>query len=677
MLSLTIHIAPAGTAEADGSNSSFGHMWYSIDDGNGHVSDYGFAPQSQNSPFGAGKISIGDNTNYTGPTTNFTVQISQSEYNTLQDFGNAGVSLTKSSGGGTITGPNGVSFNTYYNGLTNSCIDFTWAALATIGIVPLEYTDPTTGISAPIEGLIPSWDVIAIQGALTIFREDGGSSTPDPIRTYDNQGNLISTTTIDSSGNTILKDTFLYDINGDAVTDTTTNALGQIIGKTTESLNLITGQAQETYTSFSGSTGQQLNAQQITSTSNNSITDIVSGLGAIINLDDATINLNMNTTATVYGTGNTYTGGAGSVVTQDSSAGNSFVETFAPTSGVAEQLNYYAGLDGSGALQATGVVKTDGSGIVTSGNGAENFSYVAGDKVNVSTDVAGDVIINLGNSITGLTQSVDLTASGISVMAGGSVLATEPVISAITENSSGALLFTSTPFTGWTNTTTVNNNDQITQLYSSTDANNHAIQITDTLSGGNPVLSNFTIDNGTYTAGSGTLSNFTNSTLSSADSGYMASAQALANTSFVNDINAINTNVFNGLSTSLQALLDPDSTDYEEDDTVENTDNSYLTNGLDTVDPEQVTSSTDTPIDYTPPVDTIGSGISDNGSGDDGDPLLLSINGSISNNIVSAGNYHDSILAGGNNAITTGSGGYFTLSGNNDAITGLSENLRN
>ena len=41
MPSITVHIAPSGNSLSDGSSSLTGHMWFTLNDGNGNESSYG------------------------------------------------------------------------------------------------------------------------------------------------------------------------------------------------------------------------------------------------------------------------------------------------------------------------------------------------------------------------------------------------------------------------------------------------------------------------------------------------------------------------------------------------------------------------------------------------------------------------------------------------------------
>ena len=168
---LSVHMVPPLANENNGQSASVGHMWYSIDDGNGNTTTYSFGPATPRTPFTNGVVTRSNDTNDGFPAstvTSETIPISQSQYNTLQAFGNAGVSVTNQ-GTGTVTGPNGVAFGTDYDFLDNNCVDYTWAALATIGI-----DNPINGGSGPTE-LLPIENDMVVQTAFSLFSQSGAS----------------------------------------------------------------------------------------------------------------------------------------------------------------------------------------------------------------------------------------------------------------------------------------------------------------------------------------------------------------------------------------------------------------------------------------------------------------------------------------------------------------------
>ncbi|WP_296267180.1 S8 family serine peptidase [Pseudomonas sp. UBA6562] len=130
--SLTIKIATIGAKyehqidsekhnKGDVTESTAGHMWYSFNDGVSSSVSSGFQSKS-GTPYGAGDVSIYDDQAYRETAKEITISISASQYNTLIDFSKH---------------PENYGFNTNrYNALTNSCIDYTYAALTAIGLNP-------------------------------------------------------------------------------------------------------------------------------------------------------------------------------------------------------------------------------------------------------------------------------------------------------------------------------------------------------------------------------------------------------------------------------------------------------------------------------------------------------------------------------------------------------------
>jgi hypothetical protein len=284
---LTVNIAPSLT-----SASVPGHMWYSISDGSSTTS-YGFEPIVPNSPHGSGQVETSDNTVFQGTNVvSQIIQITQSQYNTLQAFGQAGVNAPNSAQQ-IITGPNNVSFDLLYNGLSNSCIDFTWAALATIGIA-----EPSTLINPR---LIPSENEGSVSQALANF-EVGGFYTNNTFYTYDPTGNITSVVLKDNNGNVVSTTSYQYNWANDSYTATTTNGVGSITGISTGNINTSTGATSVDVKTFLN--GAQMNEQQINSGANGILTANVSGTGAQVNLPSATVTLANGTQATVTDSNN-------------------------------------------------------------------------------------------------------------------------------------------------------------------------------------------------------------------------------------------------------------------------------------------------------------------------------------------------------------------------------------
>ena len=120
---VTINIADRGAPLSDGGTSAAGHMWYELADNQGQLSSYGFAPDEEHhgKPFSPGQVYSNDSANYQKPAYSRTIEITQPQYDAMKSFGD---------------NPSSAGFSTRYNGLTNSCIDFTWKALQQAGLNP-------------------------------------------------------------------------------------------------------------------------------------------------------------------------------------------------------------------------------------------------------------------------------------------------------------------------------------------------------------------------------------------------------------------------------------------------------------------------------------------------------------------------------------------------------------
>jgi len=143
---LTIHIADKGTPLLnpddrtwDGEKTSrSGHMWYSIQDGNGNERSFGFAPAEEGKGIGsvAGAVTDRDNDIYYKPRHERTMEITEEQYNKLMAFGENGMNGKWGDmeiGRTMITGKMRTFDQTYF-APSNSCVDFTWAALKSAGL---------------------------------------------------------------------------------------------------------------------------------------------------------------------------------------------------------------------------------------------------------------------------------------------------------------------------------------------------------------------------------------------------------------------------------------------------------------------------------------------------------------------------------------------------------------
>lgn len=122
---VTVYVAAPGTPiQQPGSDetqrSRVGHVYYSISDGQ-IEQGYGFSP-IESGARGPGRVVQNEHRTYEDPVYSRTMEISESQYDALNEFGQAGLKNQ------------GRYFNFEYHGVTNSCIDFTWAALNHAGL---------------------------------------------------------------------------------------------------------------------------------------------------------------------------------------------------------------------------------------------------------------------------------------------------------------------------------------------------------------------------------------------------------------------------------------------------------------------------------------------------------------------------------------------------------------
>jgi len=144
---LTVHIALRGTpllkpenGTPTGKTSIPGHMWYSIQKGDGPEQSYGFQPKIS-LPVGPGEVVTTDNATYYKPRHERTMEITREQYEKLQEFGQNGVNQNWDFFKDT-------NFRRVYSAGDNSCIDFTWFALRHAG---LEWQEPGKNHPTPIE----------------------------------------------------------------------------------------------------------------------------------------------------------------------------------------------------------------------------------------------------------------------------------------------------------------------------------------------------------------------------------------------------------------------------------------------------------------------------------------------------------------------------------------------
>jgi Ca2+-binding RTX toxin-like protein len=201
MPTVTVHIAGPGTQlKNDGTGnpgtSSVGHMWYDLNDGSGNTASYGFAPVEHGDPFGPGQRYDNDSSNYQTRDYSRTIEITQAQYDAMKNFGE------NPAANGFVD----------YNGLTNSCVDFTWKALELSGLNPLGYqgsiwpTDNIADLRKYIE-LSP----IEIKRVDDFLREQFPFTWPDAISP------TIGTTPDPLVKKTIYVDPLILDLDGDGL----------------------------------------------------------------------------------------------------------------------------------------------------------------------------------------------------------------------------------------------------------------------------------------------------------------------------------------------------------------------------------------------------------------------------------------------------------------------------
>ncbi|MFJ5441883.1 hypothetical protein [Pectobacterium sp. CHL-2024] len=104
-----------------------GHMWLEISklpiDNITPPKAYGFSP-IESGMWGKGVVTEYDTIHYENPYFIRKIEITKDQYDKLKQFGDLAIDN------------NETYFNLYYNGATNSCIDFTWQALRHAGLIP-------------------------------------------------------------------------------------------------------------------------------------------------------------------------------------------------------------------------------------------------------------------------------------------------------------------------------------------------------------------------------------------------------------------------------------------------------------------------------------------------------------------------------------------------------------
>ncbi|HTJ93196.1 MAG TPA: hypothetical protein VL424_08820, partial [Pararobbsia sp.] len=160
MPKITILIANPKTPYTDPNNgkttpSTFGHVWYQLENSDTDRKSYGFAPHRDyhGQPFAPGDVVSTDTGAYGGHLLYIRKEeITKAQYDTLKTFSE----LALNAAPGSTVAASDVSgkrhtFTLHYNGLTNSCIDYVWKALDIAGINRAVFEGallPTTNMSS-------------------------------------------------------------------------------------------------------------------------------------------------------------------------------------------------------------------------------------------------------------------------------------------------------------------------------------------------------------------------------------------------------------------------------------------------------------------------------------------------------------------------------------------------
>lgn len=143
----------AGNKAGDTHQSLAGHMWYSVSDGTTKNS-YGFTSAFEQMS-GEGAVSAFDDAAYQKTIYEVTIQLTEAQYSNL-------ISFSKN--------PDMAGFDaSTYNVLTNSCVDFVYSSLKTIGYNEKEFEGslvPAANIT-PIKNLLDSFGAQIIRDDLT------------------------------------------------------------------------------------------------------------------------------------------------------------------------------------------------------------------------------------------------------------------------------------------------------------------------------------------------------------------------------------------------------------------------------------------------------------------------------------------------------------------------------
>ncbi|WP_312326746.1 XVIPCD domain-containing protein [Stenotrophomonas sp.] len=165
---VTVYVAAPGTPLKNGGTSAAGHMYLSVSH-EGETRSFGFAPAVHGARSGPGAVTGGDVTNYSNPFYARTMEISREQYDKIIAYG----SESQKHG-----------FNQEYNGLSNSCIDFTWGALNHAGIHRQIRSQQDTTFEGALKPLDNKREIKSIQAPFPDSKLNTEKDHPMPKRTF-------------------------------------------------------------------------------------------------------------------------------------------------------------------------------------------------------------------------------------------------------------------------------------------------------------------------------------------------------------------------------------------------------------------------------------------------------------------------------------------------------------
>ena len=154
------------SVKPDGSKSFTGHMWYQLTDDYGNMNSYGFGPAGAPAIDGPGAVNRIDSSYYTNRDYSREVWISQARYDAMKAFGESSANAAPNSWV-SVMGVDGKyhTFQMHYNGILNSCVDYTWMAMEVGGLNPGNGINP-----GGFQGeLIPQFNSGRVDDALNTY----------------------------------------------------------------------------------------------------------------------------------------------------------------------------------------------------------------------------------------------------------------------------------------------------------------------------------------------------------------------------------------------------------------------------------------------------------------------------------------------------------------------------